>query len=59
MKSISELKTELQDAKLQLRMASPVKWGSGGGGMISYNDALTLVTRLQSELNRALKEGAS
>ena len=59
MKSISELKAELQDAKLQLRMASPVGWGSGGSGMTQYNDALTNVTRLTAELNRALKEGAS
>ena len=57
MKSISGLKVELQDAQLQLRLASPVKWGSGGGGMISYNDALTNVTRLTVELNRLLKAG--
>ena len=59
MKSISELRAELQDAKLQLRMASSVNWGSGGSGMTQYNDALTTVTRLTNELNRALKEGAS
>ena len=59
MKSISELRAELQDAQLQLRMASSVNWGSGGSGMTSYNDALTTVTRLTNELNRALKEGAS
>ena len=59
MKSISELRTELQDAKLQLKMGSSVNWGSGGSGMTQYNDALTNVTRLTVELNRALKAGAS
>ena len=53
--TIPELKAALSDAKFQLEMASPVTWGSGGSGMTSYSDRLTLVTRLQSELNKALK----
>ena len=57
MSSISELKTELQDAKYLLRVAQRVDWGSGGSGMTSYSDCLALVTRLTNELNVALKEG--
>ena len=56
MRSLSELKTELADARAKLRSIKPVAWGSGGLGMTSYGDQLTLVTRLQSELNRALKQ---
>ena len=57
MASIPELKVELRDEKAKLRWMRPVAWGSGGSGMTSYNDQLTLITRLQSELNRALKAG--
>ena len=58
MSSISELKVELQDAKYLLRVAQRVDWGSGGSGMTSYSDCLAVVTRLQSELNKAIKEEA-
>ena len=55
MKSVADLKTELKDAKYQLRFAQRVAFDAGGSGMTSYSDRLTLVTRLQSELNSALK----
>ena len=58
MKSIAELKAELQEAKFQLRGAKRVDWGSGGSGMVRYDEQLAVVTRLQSELNKALKEEA-
>jgi len=50
-----ELKAELNDAKYQLRVAQRVDWGSGGSGMTRYDNQLAVVTRLQSELNKALK----
>ena len=53
-----ELKAELNDAKYQLRVAQRVDWGSGGSGMTRYDNQLAVVTRLQSELNKALKAEA-
>ena len=58
MKSIADFKTELRDAKYSLRVAQRVDWGSGGSGMVRYDERLAVVTRLQSELNKALKEEA-
>ena len=58
MSNISELKVELQDAKYQLRVVQRVDWGSGGSGMTSYSNCLAVVTRLQSELNKAIKQEA-
>ena len=57
MSSISELKTELADARAKLRFMQPVAWGSGGIGMTTYNDQLALVTRLTNELNRLTNQG--
>ena len=58
MKSVDVLKTELKNAKYQLGFVERVDWGSGGSGMIRYDDQLAVVTRLTAELNRALKEEA-
>ncbi len=58
MKSVADLKTELKDAKYQLRDAQRVDWGSGGSGMTRYDEKLAVVTRLTHQLNRALKEEA-
>ena len=55
MKTVEKLKAELADAKYSLIFAESVDWGSGGSGMTRYGDQLTKVTRLQDELNRALK----
>lgn len=52
MKSISELETELNDARVELDVRKTVTWGQG---MIPYYNQLVKVTRLQDELNRALK----
>lgn len=53
--SIAELQQELREAKADLHRGASLVWGDG---MVNYNDQLTKVTRLQSELNKALKEGA-
>ena len=58
MTTIPELKAELNDAKYQLRVSQLVDWGSGGSGMARYDKQLAVVTRLQSELNKAIKQEA-
>ena len=57
MSSISELKTELRDARTKLQWMRPVAWTSPIAGMSDFGDQLALVTKLTNELNVALKKG--
>ena len=57
MSSISELKTELRDARAKLQWMRPVAWTSPIAGMSDYGNQLALVTKLTNELNVALKKG--
>ena len=58
MATVEELRGQLEDEKARLRSLTWVNWGGGdvNRGMIDYSNQLTLVSRLQDELHRALKE---
>ena len=58
MATVEELRGLLEDEKARLRSLTWVNWGAGdvNRGMIDYSNQLTLVSRLQDELHRALKE---
>ena len=50
------LQQQLNEAKFQLKYASPVRWDAIGPGLADFNHKQALVIRLQSELNQQLKE---
>ena len=57
MASITDLKTELRDARQKLQWMRPVAWTSPIAGLSDYGNQLALVTKLTNELNVALKKG--
>ena len=58
MATVEELRGQLEHDKARLRSLTWVNWGAGdvNSGMTDYSNQLTLVSRLQDELHRALKE---
>ena len=50
------LQQQLKEAKFQLRYLTPVRWNAIGPGLADFYHQQVLVSRLQSKLNRQLKE---